>query len=74
MGKLDHRHFPWQLEQAIRDFVAYYNDERYHESLDNVTPSDVYHGRHHEVLSERKTIKRLTMQRRKKEYLAAKAA
>ena len=39
--KLEHYHFPWQLERAIRDFVAYYNDERYHESLDNVTPSDV---------------------------------
>jgi hypothetical protein len=21
-------YFPWQLEQAIRDFVAYYNHER----------------------------------------------
>jgi putative transposase len=72
--KLEHYHFPWQLEQAIRDFVAYYNDERYHESLDNVTPSDVYHGRHHEVLSESKRIKQLTMQRRKREYRAARAA
>ena len=48
--------------------------ERYHESLENVTPSDVYSGRHREVLSERKKIKRLTMQRRKREYRAAKAA
>jgi putative transposase len=72
--KLEHYHFPWQLEQAIRDFVTYYNNERYHESLDNVTPSDVYHGRHHEVLSERNKIKRLTMQRRKREYRAARAA
>jgi transposase InsO family protein len=72
--KLEHYHFPWQLETAIRDFVAYYNNERYHESLENVTPADVYHGRHREVLSERKRIKRLTMQRRKREYRAAKAA
>ena len=64
----------WQLEQAIGDFVAYYNHERYHESLENVTPADVYSGRHREVLSERKKIKRLTMQRRKREYRAAKAA
>jgi len=72
--KLEHYHFPWQLEQAIADFVAYYNHERYHESLENVTPADVYSGRHREVLSERKKIKRLTMQRRKREYRAAKAA
>ncbi len=72
--KLEHYHFPWQLEAAIGDFVAYYNHERYHESLDNVTPADVYSGRHREVLSERARIKRLTMQRRKREYRAAKAA
>ncbi len=57
-----------------RTTVAYYNNERYHESLDNVTPADVYFGRQHAVLSERDKIKRLTMKRRKKEYLASKAA
>ncbi len=44
------------------------------ESLDNVTPADVYFGRHHEVVAERSKIKRRTMERRKKEYLANKAA
>ncbi len=72
--KLEHYYFPWELEAAIRDFVAYYNDERYHESLDNVTPADVYYGRHREVLSERSRIKKRTMQRRKKQYRAARAA
>jgi transposase InsO family protein len=72
--KLQHYYFPWELEAALRDFVAYYNNERYHESLDNVTPADVYYGRQYEVISERKKIKRRTMQRRKKEYLADKAA
>jgi hypothetical protein len=46
--------------------VAYYNNERYHESLDNVTPADVYFGRQYKVLTERDTIKRLTMERRKR--------
>jgi len=40
--KLQHDYFPWELEAALRDFVSYYNNERYHESLDNVTPADVY--------------------------------
>jgi hypothetical protein len=56
------------------DFVAYYNNERYHESLDNVTPADVYFGRKYEVVSEREKIKKRTMRKRKKEYLAAMAA
>ncbi len=72
--KLRHYYFPWELEAALRDFVAYYNNERYHESLDNVTPADVYHGRHYEVLSKRAKIKRKTMQRRKRAYLVSKAA
>jgi putative transposase len=72
--KLQHYYFPWELEAALRDFVAYYNNERYHESLDNVTPADVYFGRRYAVLSERGKIKRLTMKRRKREYLAGKAA
>jgi len=55
-------------------FTLYYNNKRYHESLDNVTPADVYFGRQHEVLTERAKIKRLTMKKRKREYLAAKAA
>jgi hypothetical protein len=65
---------PAELKMALKDFVAYYNNERYYESLDNVTPADVYFGRQHEVLTERSKIKRRTMERRKKEYLAQKAA
>ena len=72
--KLQHYYFPGELEAAIGDFVAYYNQERYHEALDNVTPADVYFGRQHEVLTKRSKIKRLTMQRRKNDYLASQAA
>jgi len=72
--KLEHYYFPWELEAALRDFVAYYNNERYHESLDDVTPADVYFGRQYAVLSERARIKLQTMQQRRKDYLAERAA
>ena len=72
--KLQHYYFPWELEAALKDFVSYYNNERYHESLDNVTPADVYFGRQFAVLTERSKIKQRTMERRRKEYLAQKAA
>jgi len=72
--KLQHYYFPEELKMALKDFVAYYNNERYHESLSNVTPADVYFGRQYAVLTERSQIKRRTMERRKKEYLAQMAA
>ena len=48
-----HYYFPWELETTLRDFVAYYNNERYHESPDHVTPADVYFGRQYAVRTER---------------------
>jgi putative transposase len=72
--KLENYYFPWELEAALRDFVAYYNNERYHEALDNVTPADAYFGRKYQIVSERERIKQRTMRKRKKEYRAAVAA
>jgi len=67
--KLNTFFFPWELEQAIADFVAYYNYERYHESLDNVTPADVFLGRHEEVLTQRELIKQQTLLERRQLHL-----
>jgi putative transposase len=67
--KLNTFYFPWELEQAIADFVAYYNTVRYHESLDNVTPADVYFGRQQEVLTQREIIKQRTLQQRRRHHL-----
>jgi putative transposase len=57
--------FPSQLEQAIADFVDYYNYRRYHKALGNVTPADVLHGRRDEILQRRKEVQIQTINRRR---------
>lgn len=56
---------PHELEEAIRRFVDYYNYGRYHEGLGNVTPHNVYTGRHLEVIQRRKEAKNRTLQVRR---------
>jgi putative transposase len=58
-------YLPWELEQEIERFVNYYINQRYHESLNNVMPADVYYGRHQEIISRRERIKRRTLKARK---------
>ena len=53
------------LEAAITAFVEHYNNHRYHESLGNLTPADVYCGRGPAILAEREKIKTLTIQTRR---------
>jgi putative transposase len=62
------------LEREIGCFVDYYNNERYHESLGNVTPADMYYGRAEEVRAKRERIKRRTMRLRRRLYAEAIAA
>lgn len=70
--KLDNYFHPEQLNEAIGEFVDYYNNHRYHESLDNVTPADVFYGRKEEVLMERERIKKASMRRRRQLFLQQK--
>ena len=42
--KLNHYFCPSELEKAIDEWVDYYNEKRFHESLDNLTAKDVYLG------------------------------
>ena len=67
--RLENYYSPWELERAIAHFVDYYNHERLHEAIGNVTPDDMHHGRQRAILSRRRRIKRLTLERRKKENL-----
>jgi len=72
--KLQNYYLPGELEYEIDKFVKYYNNERYHESLNNVTPADKYFGNDKQILSKRDRIKRETMKLRKyynlKQYVA----
>ena len=61
---LENYYLPGDLEQQIAVFVDHYNNHRYHESLKNVTPADVYFGRDKDILREREKIKKQTIQYR----------
>ncbi len=49
-------------------FVSHYNHARYHESLNNVTPADVYLGRAAQIIAERQRIKRMTITNRRLQH------
>jgi putative transposase len=55
---------PADLEQAIAEFVNYYNYRRYHKALGNVTPDDVLQGRRDYILTRRKEVQTQTLWRR----------
>lgn len=66
--KLDIYHSPMELEAALKRFVHYYNYERYHESINNVTPAQKYYGKSNQVLERRNKIKQETIKKRKQQY------
>ena len=57
---------PGDLEEAIADFVNYYNHRRYHKALSNVTPDDVLRGRREGILMKRREVKAQTLASRKR--------
>jgi transposase InsO family protein len=65
---LENYFLPGDLEAQIATFVADYNHHRYHESINNLTPADVYFGRAPTILAERERIKRQTIANRRLQH------
>ena len=70
---LENYYLPGELERQISAFVEHYNHGRYHESLGNLTPADVYVGRGEAILLERERIKRQTIANRRLQHHAQAA-
>ena len=62
---LENYYLPGALEEAVEAFVEHYNHRRYHESLGNLTPADVYFGRDQAILWERRKTKETTLKQRR---------
>ncbi len=62
---LENYFLPGDLEAQIEAFVHHYNHQRYHESINNVTPADVYFDRDKAILKLRESIKRKTLETRR---------
>ena len=62
---LENYFLPGELERQIEGFVEHYNHQRYHESLDNVTPADAYFGRAQSIIQQHEMIKRQAIEYRR---------
>ena len=62
---LDNYYAPAELTERIREWVEYYNHQRYHEAIDNVTPADKYYGRDRVILKKREKVRNETMKMRR---------
>ena len=62
---LENYFFPADMEAQIKAFVDHYNHRQYHESINNLTPADVYFGRGQSILKQRERIKLKTLETRR---------
>jgi putative transposase len=63
--QLELYYYPWELGNAIAAWVDHYNHEQYHESLDNVTPADVYEGSRNDIPDQPARVNASTLNQRK---------
>jgi putative transposase len=62
---LENYFLPGDLEAQIEAFVNAYKNTRYHESLGNLTPADVFFGRDQAIIESRRRIKEATFRARR---------
>jgi len=72
--KLHHYYSLSDLKKAIDEYIEYYNNERYHESLNNCTPASVYNGTNKIILEQRQLLKQKSMKQRRTNHLRTKSA
>jgi putative transposase len=65
---LENYYLPGQLQARLAEFADYYNSRGCHESLLNLTSADVYRGRGQSILKRRDTIRRKTIQLRRRQH------
>ena len=65
---LENYYLPGDLENQIGAFIEHYNYQRYHESLNNVTPADAHFGRAEAIIQQRDRINRQIIQRRRLQH------
>ena len=59
---------PGDLECQIGKFIEHYNNHRYHENLNNLTPANVYLGCRQSILEQRERIKLKTINERRLQH------
>jgi len=62
---LENYYLPGDLEAGIDAFVERYDHHRYHESLGDLTPADVYFGRGQAIIERRRKIRKDTFEKRR---------
>ena len=63
---------PKILINSVYFLLTIYNNKRYHESLENLTPADVYFGRSEQILEKRRQIKSDSIRKRRQLYFQQK--
>jgi transposase InsO family protein len=63
---LENYYSPDELVDQIDLFIEYYNNQRYHEELNNLIPVDVYCGKAREIMARREKTRKNTMLQRRR--------